>query len=364
MNTRIGALLACAAAALATSCAQLSEWGLAEVDFNDMSIQQALDSLPPGGGEVRLKAGTYTIAHPVLLRQDGVTLRGAGAATVLRLADRANCPVIILGPIENFPKRTVNRLVLSDLTIDGNRTNQQTELWKTAGPGSLIRNNGVTVRSAHDSRVEHVTVFNCRSGGLVTEHGVRRLTISDLNSFGNEYDGLACYHTQDSVFDRLHLHHNPGAGLSLDLAFDGNIVSDSELSENDVGIFMRESRLNLFEGLVIRGCHTWGVFMSHAAEKDARGEWVMDPGTQCEGNSFVGLVVRDCYGPAFRVNETTCTNTLLIGAQLVNNPTGLSEVATGLVRTYGLVERRHMPTNTFYTTNSAAAKEPVHAGEP
>ncbi len=343
-------------ALLATSCTDLwSDWGLTGLGLNDMAIQQALDALPAGGGEVRLKAGVYTIQRPVLLGRDGLTLRGAGAATVLRLADRANCPVVILGPTENFPRQPISRVVLADLTIDGNRTNQQSELWQTTGPGNLIRNNGVTVRAVHDGRVERVTVFNCRSGGVVTEHGVRRLTVAQLNSFNHEFDGLACYRTEDSVFSHLLLHHNPGAGISLDLGFDGNVISDTVLSENDVGIFMRESRLNTFNGLVIRASRNMGVFISHAAEKNAAGEWIPAPDTQCEGNTFNGLVIRECFGPAFRVNETSCSNTLLVAAQFVNNPTGLSVAAEGLVMVRGLIERA--------TPTLRVEDEPVDAGE-
>jgi hypothetical protein len=306
---------------------------------NEVDIQRALDALPDTGGEVRLSAGVYTIRRPVVLRRDGLALRGAGPATLLRLAPRANCPVVILGPSENLPRRKVSRLLLADLTIDGNRLNQQTELWRTQGEGTLIRNNGVTVRSVTDSRVERITVFNCRSGGLVTEHGVRNLSVSGLNSYGHQFDGMACYKTEDSVFTDLHLHHNPGAGLSLDLDFDGNVVADAVMAENDIGIFMRESHFNTFNGIVIRGSRSLGVFLSHAAEKNRRGEWEMQPDTQCDGNTFNGLVIRDGWGAAFSVPEPTCSNTLIAAAQFIGNREGLVVVSPELVVVQGLIER-------------------------
>ena len=46
-------------------------------------IQEAIDSLPPAGGIVRLAAGVYPLRRSIFLRS-GVTLIGAGAATVLR----------------------------------------------------------------------------------------------------------------------------------------------------------------------------------------------------------------------------------------------------------------------------------------
>ena len=141
----------------------------------------------------------------MVLRRDNQTLRGSGTATILRLADDANCPVIILGEPVNHPKRTVKYLRVADLFIDGNRRNQQRELWQTSGEGSQIRNNGITVQGVSDSTVENVTCARCRSGGLVTTLGVRRLTVRGLTAFDNQFDGLACYHTTHSAFSRNYI---------------------------------------------------------------------------------------------------------------------------------------------------------------
>ena len=115
----------------------------------------------------------------------------------------ANCPVDHHGracePSDNRPSRY---LCVSDLFIDGNRAHQQRELWRLHGEGSEIRNNGITVQRVSDSVVENVTCAWCRSGGLVTTRGVRRLTVRDLTAFDNEFDGLACYQTEDSRFHR------------------------------------------------------------------------------------------------------------------------------------------------------------------
>ena len=91
---------------------------------------------------------------------------------------------------------------------------------------------------------------------------VRRLTVRDLTAFDNEFDGLACYQTTDCLFTELYLHDNPGAGISLDLAFNHNVISNAVLSANDLGIFMRESRENQFHNISIFGSHSYGVFMA------------------------------------------------------------------------------------------------------
>ena len=294
-------------------------------------IQQALDLLPASGGEVVLPAGEYEVSQPIVLRRDGQTLRGSGDATILSLADDANCPVIILGEPVNHPARTVKHLHLSGLYIDGNRFSQQRELWRLSGEGSEIRNNGITVQDVSDSLVDNVTCARCRSGGLVTTRGVRRLTVRNLNAFDNEFDGLACYQTTDSRFTDLNLHDNPAAGISLDLGFNHNCVSNAVLTGNDLGIFMRASRCNRFQNVCITGSRHYGVFMAHAETRTARG-WGPAPRSECADNSFTNLTVENCGGAAFRVNNPTCTNNVLIRARFEGNRNGnLSQAQPNLV---------------------------------
>ena len=284
-------------------------------------IQQALDILPESGGEVVLPPGTFEVRQPIVLQRDHQTLRGSGDATVLRLADGANCPVIILGEPVNNPLSTVKDLCVSDLFIDGNRCHQQRELWQLQDEGSEIRNNGITVQNAGDSLVERVTCARCRSGGLVTTRNVRRLTVRDYTAFENEFDGLACYQTADCLFTGLYLHDNPGAGISLDLAFNHNVISNAVLTANDLGIFMRESCDNQFLNISIRDSRHYGVFITHA-EKQTEDGWQPVPQTECVHNSFTNLSAINCGSAAFWVDNNMCTNNVIIGAQFHDNVQG------------------------------------------
>ncbi|MFZ0826076.1 MAG: right-handed parallel beta-helix repeat-containing protein [Verrucomicrobiia bacterium] len=286
-----------------------------------VEIQRALDLLPERGGDVVLPPGIFEVHQPIVLRRDHQTLRGSGAATVLRLADGASCPVIILGEPVNHPRSIVKNLCLSSLFIDGNRRHQPNELWRLRGEGSEIRNNGVTVQNVSDSVVEHITSARCRSGGLVTTLDVRRLTVRDYTAFDNEFDGLACYQTEDCLFTGLRLHDNPGAGISLDLAFNHNVVSNAVLAANDLGIFMRASRDNQFYNISIRRSRHYGVFMAHAERQSGRGVQPV-PRTECVHNSFTDLIASGCGSAAFRVNDTTCTNNVIIAAQFQDNGQG------------------------------------------
>jgi Pectate lyase superfamily protein len=294
-------------------------------------IQKALNSLPASGGEVVLPPETFSVRQPIILDRDNVTLRGSGSNTVLRLADNANCPVIIMGDPVSSPKSTVKNLCVRDLAIDGNRAHQTRELWKISGEGSEIRNNGITIQSIIDSSVKNVISAHNRSGGLVTTLGVRRLTVKNYESFDNEFDGLACYLTEDSNFSNLNLHDNPGAGISLDLAFNHNVVSNAVLKANDLGIFMRSSHENNFYGVAIHGSKDHGVFMAHA-ENYVNGIALPAPMTECTQNSFTNLTATNCGGAAFRVNNVTCTHNVIVAPKFNGNRKGgLSEAQPDLV---------------------------------
>lgn len=296
-------------------------------------IQRAIDSLPSGGGQVQLLAQTYTCGGAIVIARDNVVLRGAGPATVLRLADGASSPVLVIGASEPVPAITHRNIAVHDLSIDGNRLNQAFECQ--GGPCSVsnpLRNNGITIRRAEDVTVANVAVTSARSGGLVTELGVRRASVAGFTASDSFFDGLAGYQTEDSVFDRLYLHDNGAAGFSFDIAFNHNLISNTVIENAaKVGIFMRDSRDNVFHGVQIRNSKEHGVFL---AQVDT------DTTKPASGNSFVALVVTGSAGAGFRANDASCANNSVVGAQLIGNAGGgISEATPGLVQALGVITR-------------------------
>jgi hypothetical protein len=292
-------------------------------------VQLALDALP-AGGEVLLGPGQYLIRQPVILRKDHQTLRGSGASTVLYLADGANCPVVVLGSPSDHAAPTKD-VLLAGLLIDGNRRNQQKGVWRVLSDGAGVYNNGVDIWNVEGATVEKVVCCRCRSGGMVTSARTRHLTVRDYTAFDNQFDGLACYFTEDSDFSHLNLHDNLSAGLSLDLSFNHNVIHDSVLSGNDLGIFMRQSRDNVFEGLTIQKCRHHGVFMAQTFVGTAVG-WKPCPGSECAGNRFDNLLVTQCGGKGFLVNDATCTNNVICGGQFADDAQGgLAQAVPNLI---------------------------------
>jgi hypothetical protein len=84
---------------------------------------------------------------------------------------------------------------------------------------------------------------------------------------------------------------------------------------------MRASRENQFLNVTIRESRHHGVFMAHTEQRTANG-WGPAPKTECTYNAFTNLIAMNCGGAAFRVNNTTCTNNILIRAKFAGNGKG------------------------------------------
>ncbi len=320
-------------AAYATRSDSPSPASITVTDVTCASIQSAIAALPAAGGRVLLPAGVYTCDTAVVIARDNVELLGEGNSTVLRLTDSANAPVIVIGETATPPPIMHRYIRVADLMIDGNRREQNYECWGgpcDQGGLSAIRNNGLTLRHVSDVVVERVTVTGARSSGLVAEKVSERITVRDFTATDNEYDGLAAYQTENSLFTGLHLYDNLFTGLSFDLDFNSNVISDAVITDSGRhGIFMRDARDNVFDGLVIRVSGRQGVFV---AQNES-------PTNAAKGNTFTGLVISNSVGFAFEVADASCTDNLLVSAQLVGNLGCVREPSAGLLTQVGVLCR-------------------------
>ncbi len=294
---------------------------------NGADIAKAIAALPKEGGRVLLASGTYYLREPLVLDRDDIEVSGDQESTILMLADHADCPLVVIGPMETPPTRKVSRVALRKLILDGNRFNQANEC--NGGPCdnggmSFIRNNALTIRSAEDVRVERVTARAARSGGLVLEKNSRRIHVSDFTSTQNHFDGFAAYETEESFFTRLYLYDNEAAGISIDLRFDRNIISHARLENNgSQGIFMRDSNFNNFNHLTVSGNGAQGIFIAQANDQN---------NTPCTGNIFSDLKVSGSGGAGLRINDVSCiANVIANSSFTLNKEGGVSEASEKLI---------------------------------
>jgi hypothetical protein len=307
-------------------------------------IQTAIDNLPSTGGEITIQAGAYTCSTPLIIDKDNVNLIGQGTGTILRLADGANSPLLVIGQTITPPLLIRQNIRVANLMLDGNRAHQTIECWggtcDTEGL-TAIRNNGITLRKVEDVTIDNVTAKSARSAGLVTEKGCRRLRVKGFTSYDNYYDGLAGYETEESTFTDLYLHDNLAAGISLDINFNNNVLSGGALIANHkLGIFMRYSQNNTFSSFQIRKSGEHGIFL---AQVDT------DASKPAISNSFSGMIITDsgtvyddnpnsgqATAAGIRINDTSCLSNILCSSQMAGNKGGgISEATPGLLQTCG-----------------------------
>jgi len=192
---------------------------------------------------------------------------------------------------------------------------------------SHVRNNAITIRGAQDVLVDNVDTYSTRSGGIVTEKYCVRLTLKNIKSTTNYFDGFAGYETYDSVIENANFVKNHHAGVSLDIDFSFNQFVKSSFSDNGhSGVFARWAKGNIFSEVVIdrngTGDHAPGVFL---AQNNPTND------DTCVSDT---LFIRSKFSQnvkGYRVNDAACKGNQIIDSQFSENTFGNISVAKGAV---------------------------------
>ena len=155
------------------------------------AIQTAINACgSAGGGVVYFPPGSYLSGY-VVVKYSYVYLKGAGVgATKLTMAPGNNNALIQLGDYNDLAVRgTLHHMGVSDMEIDGNKTNQAQGSGTEDGTGIGIRTEDVR----HIS-IRRIGVHDCDGYGLgiVGSHLPNRedLFIEDVETYNNAYDGI------------------------------------------------------------------------------------------------------------------------------------------------------------------------------
>jgi hypothetical protein len=241
---------------------------------------------------IMLKPGEYEIDKPIILDQSNVWLHGKGVK--LKLKDKANCPVIIVGTDRDTSVKKVSNVRVLGFDIDGNRENQTQELNEA---NNELRNNCITVRGAENVIIRDVGVRNARSGGIVTEKHSKNVLIDDVVAEFNHFDGIAMYETTESIVQNSTMQKNEYAGLSMDWKADNNRFIRCQFRENGhQGIFMRFCSKNIFAECLIKLNRRAGAYMAQVDDVT---------GTHCEDIYFF-FCEFNANRPNIEVNNDSC----------------------------------------------------------
>lgn len=128
------------------------------------------------GDVVFVPAGDYRIGSPIVMGTSGVTLRGQGPSSIIRLLDDSLHSAIVLpqDPIVDVsPFTLISDIVIEDLTLDGNH-NPSTA---TSDPALAVPDYfGIYARHVAGLAVRGVTIKRWPSDGMTISNGYRPLT--------------------------------------------------------------------------------------------------------------------------------------------------------------------------------------------
>jgi len=258
------------------------------VDSPTCGIQEAIDALPRESGEVYIPAGVYVLKKALRLR-DNITLRGAGAGTILRKNDGFSVPlaedaeqgqnfVIVSDPSglepgmgvvvaddrngKNIEKsneivkldghrvtlkpirisasvehgaRLVNafpliwgtrkNVIIENLALDGNKQNQPQDA-KRIWIGCGIKSFG------KHGKVSHCWIYDTASDGIYVCDSAGGVRISGCEFYGCGNMGVHLGSGVRSVVSGNEIHHNESTGIYFCYGNTSDIISDNVIYGN------------------------------------------------------------------------------------------------------------------------------------
>jgi parallel beta-helix repeat protein len=256
-------------------------------------VQRAIDhlgaALPAArGGVVCLGAGEFRLARMLVVDRDGVTLRGRGPSTVLRLADGVQSPVVVIGDHEHeTPERPTSDVTIERLRIvGGGREGREAD-----GEWPYLTNSAVVVRAGRNVMLRELDVSGCRSACLLTEKDTRDVSMIDNRIEGSVWDGISLNRTARArVADNV-VRGNTASGITAEHLED-SVLERNVLEGNKThGIYLADSYRNRFtDNRFVRNVLS-GVFLTCAVR-------LREPPVACWDDSMSA-------GNVFERNELT-----------------------------------------------------------
>ena len=237
----------------------------ASEDSFTSGIQEAIDALPRAGGEVYVSPGTYMLRRSVWLR-DNVTLRGAGAGTVLRRPRELATPITVgaeAGASEVQVEDASIFEVWQDVSIYADRVHGW---YSTTSPIAAIDGNTITLLRGLNKSVDTAEGAAASNAfPMITAQSSSNVTIRDLTIDGGAprpNEGV-----NDFTWAAIHLHN------CIDCRVEGCRIRDYICD----GISVQNGRGATITGNTVENCRGHG----------------MHPGTGLADSVWSGNISRD-----------------------------------------------------------------------
>jgi len=272
---------------------------LCDGDEDEVQINQAIAAAASaGGGTVLLRTGTFHVRTGVLLKS-GVTLRGAGPATVIALQDNAPSMLSTAGIIrlkddtQRGTAKRVQHVTLQDFVVDGNRANQSTvadeKKFGVYCEGDYITMQRVIAR--------HCAGYGFDPHAFADTIPTAHLTIDACESYDNQLDGFALDMIVSATVTRAYAHHNDRHGFNVISGTTGTTLSHCRSVGNQAtGLTLQDGA----QAVTVKACEFTDNALGGIVMRAADGCVVS--GNTVRNNARSGIVLRGTDGTTLSAN--------------------------------------------------------------
>jgi parallel beta-helix repeat protein len=222
-------------------CTGLLPLAAAESTTARFDLQAAIDALPATGGMVRIPAGTFELAQPIVIAAGDVRIEGAGAATHLINRNTQRQPALLIrhkdyGKVPRNAKNRLWRVTIANLRIsgtkdsgDGIRAEGVDEIYVHGVAIDHNGGNGIALRDCYEDPrlVANILTYNAAAGVLI--EGSHDIVVSS-NQFEENQDALRCLDSFNLCMTGNNLDDHLRHGVVIENTY-GSIVSGNMIEE-------------------------------------------------------------------------------------------------------------------------------------
>ncbi|MFT4046388.1 MAG: right-handed parallel beta-helix repeat-containing protein [Solimonas sp.] len=225
-------------------------------------IGAAIAALPDDGHDMTicLAAGEYRLRAFVPVTRDGVTLRGAGPRTVLRMQDGVAQPLIVVGDWRTEqPAQPVRDVTIEKMKLIGGSADHE---FMPEHP--YLSNSGIVVRRGENIALRDLELDACRSACILTERETRGVTIERDKVVGAIWDGVSFNRSAQITLRDNEIRGNTAAGITAEHLEDSTISGNRISGNGSHGIYLSDSLRNRVADNRIEDNRHAGVFLTCA----------------------------------------------------------------------------------------------------
>jgi parallel beta-helix repeat protein len=240
---------------------------------DQVQINEAIASLPEQGGSVYLREGNYVLSDSVTIDRSNVTLKGAGAGTMLTIKAGLN------GTMDAVQVLDARKVTVSDLRVIGNSLSHAEGVMRGVYLSNArdcivsmlfiedLRYIGIEMHSSNDNLLKSNFIRDCVWDG-----------IRSTNSHGNNLEGNNIWNCGEVGVRLIYSDYNQvGGNMITDLGYHAILLDTSDLNTiNDNralrsqadGIYLYASALNAVSGNQVLNSGNFGIRMSEDAHQN------------------------------------------------------------------------------------------------